>query len=148
MYTVNENDLKRTMVEVLKADGHNTLANMLEMSKLVYDPQWEFSGIIQYQRKMYVSLRVPLNFRTYAIQYKELLSKICLDIYMDDDEYACYGIKDIGVLAIQAEEVQFENKTIMLEKDSVYTNFIKFLSENKQIDELQKKYLFEACLAR
>jgi hypothetical protein len=147
MYTVNENDLKRTMVEVLKADGHNTLANMLEMSKLVYDPQWEFSGIISYQRKLYVSLRVPLNFRTYATQHRELLSKTCLDIYIDDDEYACYGIKDIGVLPIQAEEVQFQDKRIMLEKDSVYTNFIKFLSENRRIDELQKNYLFEACAA-
>ena len=68
-------------------------------------------------------------------------------IYIDDDEYACYGIKDIGVLPIQTKEVHFQNKSIMLEKDSVYTNFIKFLSENNRVDELQKSYLFEACAA-
>ena len=108
--------LKRTMVEVLKADGHNTLANMLEMSKLVYEPQWEFSGIISYQRKLFVSIRVPLNFRKYATEHIGLLSKTCTAIYIDDDEYACYGIKEIGVLPIQAEEVHFQNKSILLEK--------------------------------
>lgn len=35
----------------------------------------------------------------------------------------------------------------MLEKDLVYTKFIKVLSKNNYIAELQKSYLFEACVA-
>lgn len=48
-------------------------------------------------------------------------------------------------MPIQTETLEFEHKHIVLEKDSVYANFIKFIIDNPQIDELQKRYLFEAC---
>jgi hypothetical protein len=147
MYTVSEDNLKLTMVETLKAEGHTTLANVLAISKLVYDPQWEFSGIISYQRKLYVSIRVPLNFRKMVTDEKGMLSELCTEIYIDDEQWYCLGINNIGILPINTEEVTFENKTVILEKDSVYTNFIKFLVENPRIEDLQKKYLYEACSA-
>jgi len=147
MYTVSEENLKITMVEALRADGNVSLANVIAISKLVYDPQWEFSGIISYQKNLYVSLRVPLNFRKLINDNIGMLSKLCTDIYMDDEAWYCLGIKDVGILPIQTEEVQFENKTVLLEKDSIYTNFIKFIVANNRIDEIQKKYLYEACSA-
>lgn len=49
------------------------------------------------------------------------------------------------MLPIQTEALEFEHKHIVLEKDSTYANFIKFLIDNPSIDELQKRYLFEAC---
>lgn len=49
------------------------------------------------------------------------------------------------MLPIQTEALEFEHKHIVLEKDSTFANFIKFIIDNPQIDELQKRYLFEAC---
>lgn len=46
LYTVSEKDLLTTMVEVLKVNGNNTIANALSMSKLVYEPQWEFTKVV------------------------------------------------------------------------------------------------------
>ncbi|MNN13486.1 hypothetical protein D3C81_1265210 [compost metagenome] len=147
LYTVSEKELLLTMIEVLKGEGNNTLANVLSMSKLVYDPRWEFSGIISGQKQLYVSIRVPLNFRKLINDKKELLSQICTDIYMDNEDYACYGISSIGILPIQTEEVEFDNHVVMFEKDSVYMSFLKFLADNNMISEIQKKYLYEACAA-
>ncbi|CAH0346763.1 hypothetical protein [Bacillus sp. CECT 9360] len=144
-FTVSEKDLLLTIVEVLKVDSHNTLANVLSISKLVFDPQWEFTRVVSDQRKLFVKLRVPLNFRKMINENKDLLSEICMDIYINDDSYACYGISSIGVLPIQTEEIQVDNHKVMLEKDSVYMSFMKFLADNTIIDELQKKYLYEAC---
>ena len=33
----------------------------------------------------------------------------------------------------------------MLEKDSIFSNFIKFLIASEGVNEIQKQYLFEAC---
>lgn len=57
------------------------------------------------------------------------------------------GINNIGILPIRTEEIEFNEKRIILQKDTVYSNFIKYLASNNNIDELQKKYLFEACEA-
>lgn len=32
-----------------------------------------------------------------------------------------------------------------MEKDSIFSNFIKFVINNQELNDLQKKYLFEAC---
>lgn len=146
-YTVSEKDLLLTMVEVLKEDGNSTLANVLSISKLLYDPQWDFTKVVSGQKILLFSLRVPLNFRKLMNDSKELLSKVCISIYMDNNVYACYGISNIGVLPIQTEEVEFDNHRVMFEKDSIYISFLKFLSGNTTIDEIQQKYLYEACAA-
>ena len=70
---------------------------------------------------------------------------IAIDIYNDDEDYRFLGINDVGVMPIQTEELEFENKRVLLEKDSIFSNFTKYLINNTKINELQKKYLFEAC---
>lgn len=47
------------------------------------------------------------------------------------------------MLAIQTEDVELENKYFVLEKDSIFLKFIKFVINNDKIDALQKQYLFE-----
>ena len=145
MYTISEQDMLLTMIAYLDDENQNELAAILRVSDFVYEPQWEFSGIVSYQRKLYASLRVPIKLRKTIIEKQNKLSKLACDIYRDDDTYYFLGINNIGVKPIQTEEVNFENKHVIFEKDSVYSNFIKFVMENPELSEVQKKYLFEAC---
>lgn len=142
--TVNEESMKVTLVSLLEIEEQIELANVVRMSKVVYSPQWDFSGIISNQRRLYVEIKVPVNLKKFAQENIEVLSKCCREIYEDDKEYTCSGAL-IGTRAIIAEEIKYEDKVILLEKDSVYINFIKYLSGNDRIDSLQKNYLYEAC---
>lgn len=142
--TVSEVAMQATIISLLESENNLELANLVRMSKIVYLPQWEFSGVVSNQKKLLVEVKVPVNMKSYATSNESILSRCACDIYEDDDEYACYGVK-IGTRAIIAEEIEFDHKKLLLEKDSVYTNFIKYLSENTTVDNLQKQYLYEAC---
>lgn len=145
MYTVSERDMLLTMVTYLEAEELNELAAILQVSNFVYEPKWEFSGIIPYQKKLYGSLRVPVAFKKKIEAEKVLLSEISSEIYQDDDEYYYCGIGVIGIKPIQTEEINVSGKSIIFEKDSVYSNAIKFVMDNTELSELQKQYLYEAC---
>lgn len=145
MYTVSERDMLLSIAYILDENGKTELSEIIQASKFVYEPQWEFSGIISYQRKLYASLRVPIKCRKIIEENLEEISKIACDLYIDDDKYYFYGINNIGILPIQTEDVVFESKHIVLEKDSIFSNFIKFLIASEDVNEIQKQYLFEAC---
>lgn len=145
MYTVSERDMLASIIVYLESENKNELASILQVSKFVYEPQYEFSGIISYQRKLYGSLRVPIACKAKIQDNIGTLSKIACELYIDDETYYFCGIKSIGMLPIQTEEIEFQSKHFVLEKDSIFSNFIKFVIDNTQIDDLQKRYLFEAC---
>lgn len=145
MYTVSEKDMLLTMIAYLETEGLNELAAILQVSNFVYDPKWEFSGIVSYQKKLYGSLRVPVAFKKKIEEKKEQLSEISSKIYQNDDEYYYCGIGVIGIKPIQTEEINVSGKSIIFEKDSVYSNAIKFVMDNTELSELQKQYLYEAC---
>ena len=63
MYTVSERDMLRSIAYILDEKGRTDLSAIIQSSKFVYEPQWAFSGIISYQRKLYASLRVPIKCR-------------------------------------------------------------------------------------
>ena len=142
--SVSEVAMHATIISLLESENNMELANLVRVSKIVYLPQWGFSGVVSNQKKLLVEVKVPVNMKSYAKDKESILSRCVCDIYEDDDEYACYGVK-IGTRAIVTEEVEFDHKKLLLEKDSVYTNFIKFLSGNTTVDDLQKQYLYEAC---
>lgn len=145
MYTVSERDMLSSLIVYLEAEGKAELASILHVSKFVYEPQYEFSYIIPNQKKLYSSLRVPLTCKAKVQEELEYLSKLACELYIDDDSYYFLGIKNVGMLPIQTEDIEFESKHLVLEKDSVFSNFIKFIIDNNDIDPLQKQYLFEAC---
>ena len=145
MYTVSEKDMLFSIAYVLDEKGRNDLSAIIQVSKFVYEPQWEFSYILSDQRKLYASLRVPIKCKKIIEDNLDEISRIACDLYIDDAQYYFLGIKNIGILPIQTEEVVFESKHIVLEKDSIFSNFIKFLLENDKVNDLQKQYLFEAC---
>ncbi|MEB3103006.1 hypothetical protein [Ferviditalea candida] len=144
-YTVTENQMLATIIAVLKQDGKTELANILSVSKFNYDPQWEFSGIVSYQRKLYSNLKVPISFRKEVETHLKEISNIACDIYEDDDAYYYLGINRVGALAINLEEIAYEERKVIVEQNSVFTSFMKYLVGSDDISEIQKKYLFEAC---
>ena len=145
LYTVSERDMLQTMIAYFDSENKNELVAILKVSDFVYAPQYEFSGIVSYQRKLYASIRVPLSLRKKALEYKDEINKIACEIYQSDENYYFYGVKEIGIKPIQTEEIDFCNKFVVMEKDSVYSNFIKFVLDNDGLNDIQKKYLFEAC---
>ena len=65
MYTVSERDMLLTMAAYLDSEGLNELSAILQVSDFVYDPKWGFSGIIDYQRKLYGSSNKDFGRRLY-----------------------------------------------------------------------------------
>lgn len=145
MYTVPERDMLSSLIIYLEAEGKTELASILQVSKFVYEPQYEYSYIIQDQKKLYSSLRVPLACKAKVQSELDYLSKIARELYINDDRYYFFGIKSVGMLPIKTESIEYENKHLVLTKDSVFSNFIKFIITSNEIDPLQKQYLFEAC---
>ena len=145
MYTVSERDMLMSIIAVLEDDNKTDLSAILQVSKFVYEPQYEFSGIISYQHNLYASLRVPIKCRKIVQDNLSTLSNIACDLYIDDEDYYFRGINNVGILPIQTEDIEYENKRFVMEKDSIFSNFIKFVINNQELNDLQKKYLFEAC---
>lgn len=140
---ITERDFHFTIIEYLKSENETELENIIKQSKVVYDYQWEFSGIISYQRKMYVEIKTPIAFKKVLESNIDKLSKYCGDIYEDNDDYAFFGVK-IGVLAAKLTEVKVEEQEKIVVKDSIYQSFLNELTSFR-IDAIEKSYLYEAC---
>jgi hypothetical protein len=145
MYTVSERNMLTSMIVYLEDEGKTELSAILQVSRFVYCPQWEFSGIVSNQKKLSASLRVPIRCKKTIEDNLKALSKIACQLYIDDEDYYFIGITEVGMLPVQTEDIEFENKHVILEKDSVFANFIKFTIDNPRLNDIQKKYLFEAC---
>lgn len=142
--SVDEASLKQTLVAYLESENHIELSKIIEHSDLDYEPQYEFSGIISYQRKLFLIIRVPIAFKKRVEDQISTLNKYVFDIYRDDSNYMLTNIK-IGIKAIQLENLNVQENSIILEKDSVYSTLIKRLIADVKLTDLHKKYLFEAC---
>lgn len=110
MYTVTERDMLTSMIVYLEEEGRTDLSSILQMSIFVFEPQWEFSGIVSNQKKLYASLRVPIKCRKIITDNLSYLSKIAGQIYIDDDTYCFLGIDNIGMLPVQTEELEFAHR--------------------------------------
>lgn len=83
MYTVSEKNMLTALIVFLEEEGKNELSSILQVSKFVYSPQREFSGVVSNQRKLYASLRVPIRCRTTIEENLEELSQLACKIYID-----------------------------------------------------------------
>lgn len=45
MYTVSEENMLTSMIVYLEEENKTELSSILQVSKFVYSPQWEFSGL-------------------------------------------------------------------------------------------------------
>ncbi|MGG2072487.1 hypothetical protein AB1J28_03795 [Lysinibacillus irui] len=142
--TVDEASLKHTLVAYLESENHIELSKIIEHSDLNYEPQYEFSGVVSYQRKLFLIIRVPIAFKKRVEDQLSILNKYVFDIYRDDNDYMLTNIK-IGIRAIQLENFNVQDNSIIVEKESVYSTLIKRLVADNKLTDLHKKYLFEAC---
>ena len=44
--TVSEEDMLASMITYLEGENKTELSSILQVSKFIYSPQWEFSGIV------------------------------------------------------------------------------------------------------
>ena len=44
--TVSEEDMLASMITFLEEENKTELSSILQVSKFIYSPQWEFSGIV------------------------------------------------------------------------------------------------------
>jgi hypothetical protein len=142
--TVDEASLQHTLVAYLESENHFELSKIIEHSDLDFEPQYEFSGVISYQRKLFLIIRVPIAFRKIVEDQLSILNKYVFDIYRDDNDYMLTKIK-IGIKAIQLENFNVHENSIIVEKESVYSTLLKRLISDNKLTDLHKKYLFEAC---
>ena len=87
MYTVSEENMLTSMIVYLEEENKTEISSILQVSKIVYSPKWEFSGIFSYQRKLYESLRVQIRCRNIIEDNLTELSSITSKLSNDDDEY-------------------------------------------------------------
>lgn len=138
-----EKSLHYTLIKYLDIEGEAELSNLIKHSKIIYDRRWEFSGIVSNQRKMFINIKTPIEFKKVLENNLNKIEKICFEIYEDDDEYAAVGVY-VSTLAYSITSVEIDEIEKEIVKDSIYQNFIVEIS-NMNIDKIEKKYLFEAC---
>jgi hypothetical protein len=142
--TIKINNLQHTLIAYLEAEQHVELAQIILFSDMDYQPQYDFSYIRHDQRKLFLMIRVPLGFRKKVESQKGLIFKFVKDIYQDDDDYALTKV-ELGVKAIQLENIEVEEKPIIVEKSSIYSSLLKRLIVDENLSKLHKQYLYEAC---
>lgn len=122
--TVDEMSLKQTLVIYLESENYTELSRIMENSDFDYDPQYEFTGVVSYQRKLYLTIRVPISFKKQVESNKDLLTKLIMDIYRDDSSYMLTKV-NIGIKAIQLETLKVQDNSIIVETESVYSTLLK-----------------------
>lgn len=122
--TVDEMSLKQTLVIYLESENYTELSRIMENSDFDYDPQYEFTGVVSYQRKLYLTFRVPISFKKQVESNKDLLTKLIMDIYRDDSSYMLTKV-NIGIKAIQLETLKVQDNSIIVETESVYSTLLK-----------------------
>lgn len=138
-----EKSLHYTMIKYLDLKGDTRLSNIIKHSKIIYDRRWEFSGIVSNQRKMFINIKTPIEFKEDLENSLEKLERICFEIYEDDEEYAVVGVY-ISALACNITNVEIDEIENEIVQDSIYQNFIMEIS-SMDIDQIEKRYLYEAC---
>lgn len=141
---VSEIDLQNTVISFLKINHKNELAEIISNSIITYEPQYEFSGIILYQKKLIIKIRVPMSHLEIAKAAHGELWNLLKDIYINDDGYALTSI-EFGIKPMNLETIKVNDEHVLVEKDSVYATLLNSIITKEKISELHKKYLIESC---
>jgi hypothetical protein len=138
-----ERDFHYTLIKYLDIKGKQELSNIIKRSRIVYDKQWGFSGVVSNQRKMNINIKTPIEFKTLLEKEIDLLKTLSFEIYEDDDEYRATDVV-ITVLAAKVTTIEIEEIEKEIVEGSVYQSFITEIS-SLGLDEIEKSYLYEAC---
>lgn len=138
-----EKDLHYTLIKYLDIKGKKELSSIIKQSKIVYEKQWGFTGVVSNQRHLTINIKTPIDFMEILESNKVVLRDMCYEIYEDDDEYRADELK-ISILAscVTTREIEEIEKEIV--KDSIYQTFlVEILKLN--LEQVEKNYLVEAC---
>lgn len=138
-----EKDLHYTLIEYLDLKGKNELSNIIKHSRIVYDKQWEFTGIVSYQRKLCINIKTPLIYKTVLEKEIDLIKSLCFEIYENDDDYKATSVS-VSILSSKVTTIEIDKIEKEIVENTVYQSFIKEISQ-LELDRIEKSYLFEAC---
>lgn len=138
-----EKDLHYTLIQYLDYKGKNELSNIIKHSRIVYDKQWKFTGVVSDQRNLCINIKTPLVYKNIIENEIDLIKNLCFEIYEDDDDYMATNIKT-SILASKVTTIEINEIEREIVENSVYQNFIRDIS-SMNLDNIEKSYLFEAC---
>jgi hypothetical protein len=121
---MNEKDFLFTLKEYLKAEGKEVILALLKGCQLNFNYTSVF-GSKSYQFRAYVDLRVPVINMGKLKEFQSELNKYCRDIFIEDEQYAYYGV-EIKPLMMTSKNDSDSEKT---EEENV---------ENNEVNEVRK----------
>lgn len=138
-----ETDLHYTLIKFFSLNNESELSNILKQSKILYDKEWSFTGVISNQRKMTINIKSPIDYQFFLKEKLSILKKIIFEIYENDDDYMATEVK-ISVLASKVSSFEVEEIEKEIIEGSVYSDFIREIT-NMKLDKIEKDYLYEAA---
>lgn len=139
----NKNDLFFGLIENLDYKGEKELSNIIKRSRIVYEKQYKFTGIVSNQRELWINIKTPVKFKDILISNEKKLRQFCFDLFESDDDY---GLTEIIItsLASRITEKELSNIEKEIVKDYFYESFLKEIIDLK-LDKIERDYLIEAC---
>ena len=138
-----EKDLHYTLIQYLDFKGKSELSNIIKHSRIVYEKQWKFTGVISDQRNLCINIKTPLIYKTILEKELDLIKNLCFEIYEDDDDYMATSIV-VSILASKVTTIEIDEIEKEIVENTVYQSFIKEISQ-MELDQIEKSYLYEAC---
>lgn len=138
-----EKDLHYTLIQYLDLKEKPELSNIIKHSRIVYDKQWAFTGVVSDQRKLIINLKTPLIYKKLIEENRDLIQSMCFEIYEDDDDYMATEVK-VSILASKVTTFEINEIENYIQENTVYQAFINEIT-HMNLDSIEKSYLFEAC---
>lgn len=138
-----EKDLHYTLIQYLDFKDRPELSNIIKHSRIVYDKQWKFTGVVSDQRNLHINIKTPLTYKSILENELDLIKTLCFEIYEDDDDYMATSV-GISILASRVTTVEINEIEQEIIENSVYQAFVNEVSQ-MNLDPIEKSYLYEAC---
>lgn len=138
-----EKDLQYTLIQYLDIKEKPELSNIIKHSRIVYDKQWKFTGVVSDQRNLCINIKTPLVYKAILEKDIDLIKTLCFEIYEDDDEYMATNVVT-SILASKVTTIEIDEIEKEIVENTVYQGFIKEVTL-MELDHIEKSYLYEAC---
>jgi|GEM_PF-2661096 hypothetical protein len=97
---MNEKDFLVTLIAYLEVEEEFEILELLKDCDLTFNYTSVFASK-SYQFRAYVDLRVPIQNMKKLKEHISVLNRLCKDIFIEDEEYALYGV-DIKPMMLKA----------------------------------------------
>jgi hypothetical protein len=138
-----EKDFHYTLIQYLDYKSRPELSNIIKHSRIVYDKQWGFTGVVSDQRKLHINIKTPLIYKSILEKELDFVRGLCFEIYEDDDDYMATSV-GVSIMAARVTTVEINQIDQEIIENSVYQAFVREVSQ-MNLDPIEESYLFEAC---